>query len=74
MLIKIYFYILKISTFQLFDFINFRIFHQRTMLVKGNMSKMSSLNFNNKIEFKSLGLFHTVSIQQAAKKKGKKKK
>jgi len=74
MLIKIEFYLLKISWFQLFDFVNFRIFHQRTMLVKGNMSKMSSLNFNNKFEFKSLGLFHTVTIKEAAKKKGKKKK
>jgi len=44
------------------------------MLVKGNKGKMSSLNFNNKFEFKSLGLFHTVTVQEAAKKKGGKKK
>ena len=44
------------------------------MLVKGNMGKMSSLNFNNKFEYKSLGLFHTVTVQEQAKKKGQGKK
>jgi len=37
---------------------------------------MSSINFNSKFEFKSMGLYHTDTVKQAAKKgkKGKKKK
>jgi hypothetical protein len=47
------------------------------MLIRSNLSKMSSLNFNSKFEFKSMGLYHTDTITQNAKKvkaKGKKGK
>lgn len=54
----------------------FRVDHQRTMLIRSNLSKMSNLNFNSKFEFKSMGLYHTHTVTQNAKKgkKGKKKK
>ena len=43
------------------------------MLLRSNLSKMSNLNFNSKFEFKSMGLYHTDTVTQDAKKgKGKK--
>ena len=46
------------------------------MLIRSNLSKMSNLNFNSKFEFKSMGLYHTDTVTQTAKKgkKGGKKK
>lgn len=46
--------------------------HPRTMLIKGNLTKMKQLNFNKTVQFKTLSLYPTPA--QLIKNPGKKKK
>ncbi len=45
--------------------------HPRTMIIKSNITKMSQLNFNKQVKFKTLSLYQTppVLIKNPAKKK-----
>lgn len=46
--------------------------HPRTMLVKGNISKMKQLSFNKNVEFKTLSLYETPTMTQKNNRKKKK--
>jgi hypothetical protein len=48
-------------------------FHQRTLLIKQNLTKMTNLKFTKAFEFKSLPLFPTVKLLKDNDKKAKKK-
>ena len=48
-------------------------FHQRTLLIKQNLTKMTNLNFTKPFEYKSLPLFPTVKLLKDNDKKAKKK-
>ena len=46
--------------------------HPRTMLIKGNLTKMNQLSFNKVVQFKTLSLYATpVQLVQNSRKKKK---
>ena len=54
-------------------YLYFSVFHQRTIQLKSNLSKLSNLNFSKPFEFKSPSLFVTLKYPKDNPKKAAKK-